>query len=98
MRILHDNTIGKEESMTRGKALDGKPYAGNPHVRFDEGEVAPAATPRRGSLLYRQLGRGTCAYYVTTNDVPEKEQCEIHLISFEAICSFPQLTSGSLLV
>ena len=30
----------------------GKPDAGNPHVRFDEGEVAPAATPRRGSLLY----------------------------------------------
>ena len=26
---------------------------GNPHVRFDEGEVAPAATPRRGSLLYK---------------------------------------------
>ena len=38
--------------MTTGKALNGKPYAGNPHVRFDEGEVAPAATPRRGSLLY----------------------------------------------
>ena len=33
-------------------ALRGKPDAGNPHVRFDEGEVAPAATPRRGSLLY----------------------------------------------
>ena len=29
-----------------------KAFAGNPHVRFDEGEVAPAATPRRGSLLY----------------------------------------------
>ena len=39
--------------MTTGKALDGKPYAGNPHVRFDEGEVAPAAKPRRGSLLYK---------------------------------------------
>ncbi len=39
--------------MATGKAFDGKPYAGNPHVRFDEGEVAPAATPRRGSLLYR---------------------------------------------
>ncbi len=39
--------------MTKGKALDGKPYAGNPHVRFDEGEVAPAAAPRRGSLLYK---------------------------------------------
>ena len=39
--------------MTTGKALDGKSYAGNPHVRFDEGEVAPAATPRRGSLLYK---------------------------------------------
>ena len=33
-------------------ALQGKPDAGNPHVRFDEGEVALAATPRRGSLLY----------------------------------------------
>ena len=38
--------------MTTGKALNGKPYAGNPHVRFDGGEVASAATPRRGSLLY----------------------------------------------
>ena len=45
----------REESMATGKALDGKPYAGNPHVRFDEGEVAPAATPRRGSLLYDNL-------------------------------------------
>ena len=41
--------------MATGKALNGKPYAGNPHVRFDEGEVAPAATPRRGSLLYRTI-------------------------------------------
>ena len=40
--------------MATGKALDGKPYAGNPHVRFDEGEVASAATPRRGSLLYNR--------------------------------------------
>jgi len=39
--------------MATGKALVGKPYAGNPHVRFDGGEVAPAAKPRRGSLLYR---------------------------------------------
>ena len=36
-------------------ALRGKPDAGNPHVRFDEGEVAPAATPRRGSLLYNEI-------------------------------------------
>ena len=44
--------------MATGKALNGKPYAGNPHVRFDEGEVAPAATPRRGSLLYKKnLGK-----------------------------------------
>ena len=34
--------------------LNGKPDAGNPHVRFDEGEV-PAAKPRRGSLLYKKL-------------------------------------------
>ena len=43
--------------MTTGKALNGKPYAGNPHVRFDEGEVAPTATPRRGSLLYKHIAR-----------------------------------------
>ena len=54
--------------MTTGKALNGKPYAGNPHVRFDEGEVASAATPRRGSLLYkivrsfqRAFALGVCA-------------------------------------
>ena len=47
--------------MATGKALDGKPYAGNPHVRFDEGEVAPAATPRRGSLLYKKLMLGIAA-------------------------------------
>ena len=41
--------------MTTLKALHGKLYAGNPHVRFDEGEVAPAATPRRGSLLYTNV-------------------------------------------
>ena len=34
--------------------LRGKPDAGNPHVRFDEGEVA-SAKPRRGSLLYKSL-------------------------------------------
>ena len=32
--------------------LRGKPDAGNPHVRFDEGEVA-SVKPRRGSLLYK---------------------------------------------
>ena len=37
--------------MTTGKALDGKPLVGIPHVRFDEGGVA--ATPSRGSLLYK---------------------------------------------
>jgi len=38
--------------VTTREAFDGKPYAGNPHVRFDEGEVA-SATPRRESLLYK---------------------------------------------
>ena len=38
--------------MTKREALNGKPYAGNPHVRFDEGEAASTATSRRGSLLY----------------------------------------------
>ena len=38
--------------VTKREALNGKPYAGNPHARFDEGEVASAATPRRGPLFY----------------------------------------------
>ena len=33
--------------MNTKKALDETLYAGNPHVRFDEGEVALAATPSR---------------------------------------------------
>ena len=37
------------------KSTIQKPDAGNPHVRFDEGEVASAATSRRGSLLYNKL-------------------------------------------
>ena len=39
--------------MAIGNALEEKLHAGNPHVRFDEGEVASAATPRRRSLLYK---------------------------------------------
>ena len=45
----------RNENMTTLKALRGKLYAGNPHVCFDEGKVALAATPRRGSLLYKKL-------------------------------------------
>lgn len=39
--------------MTKREAFNGKPQTGNPHVRFDEEEVAPA-TPRRGFLLYKK--------------------------------------------
>ena len=38
----------------KNTALQGKPYAGNLHVRFDQGEVAPT-TSRRGSLLYKKI-------------------------------------------
>ena len=38
--------------MTTGKALNGKPYAGNPHVRFDEGAGAPRHSGR-STLLYK---------------------------------------------
>ena len=39
------------KAVTKKDALNGKPYAGNPHIRFDEDEVV-LVTPRRGSLLY----------------------------------------------
>ena len=61
MCIIRKTIEERKESMAKGKALDGKPYAGNPHVRFDEGEVAPAATPRRGSLLYKTYKIATIA-------------------------------------
>ena len=47
--------------MITKRALDGKPYAGNPHVRFDEGEVASAALPRRVSLFYRKINLGVAS-------------------------------------
>lgn len=40
--------------MEIGKAIDGKPYAGDPRVRFDVGNDALAATPMLGSLLYNE--------------------------------------------
>ena len=48
--------------MTKREALNGKPYAGNPHVRFDEGEAASTATSRRGSLLYKKLLLVACIF------------------------------------
>src|SRR5574344_584241 len=53
--IIISNNLQVEKgchAMTNA-TLRGKPDAGNPHVRFDEGEVA-SAKPRRGSLLYRR--------------------------------------------
>ncbi|MBR1588450.1 MAG: hypothetical protein IJ658_09020 [Kiritimatiellae bacterium] len=40
--------------MTRENALDGKPHAGNPHLRY-EGEIVSVETPRRGFLLCKKL-------------------------------------------
>ena len=39
----------------KGKIIKGNVYARNPHVRFDEGGSARAATPSRGSLLYKRM-------------------------------------------
>ena len=52
------------------KVMQGKPYAGNPHVRFDEGEVASVATPRRGSLLYNLRKTMILAAVVASAAIP----------------------------
>ena len=57
------NGLRREESMATGKALNGKPYAGKPHIRFDEGEAALSATPRRGALLYKENIRTVIALF-----------------------------------
>lgn len=51
--------------MATGKALDGKSHAGNPHGRFDEGDVAPTVTPRCGSLLYKKVMIAACVLSMT---------------------------------
>ena len=43
---------GRIKAVTKREACNGKPYAGNPHVRFDDGEDVLAATSRRGPLFY----------------------------------------------
>ena len=37
--------------MATGKTLEGKQYAGNPHVRFDDGVLVSTAMPKRVSLF-----------------------------------------------
>ena len=88
--------------MSTRKAFDGKPYSGNPHVapsqsyggtgRFDEGEVASTATPRRGSLL---CGKGkilTLALVVavsaaaaTPENTPDKFVRYVQSSGFQAV-------------
>ena len=61
------NTIVTEKAVT-----------GNPHAWFDEGEVAPAATPRRGSLLYN--GTSALVYENADPNLPYAfPSCKIHL-------------------
>ena len=70
--------------------LRGKPDAGNPHVRFDEGEVA-SAKPRRGSLLYKN---------VTTENLRRGNRAEPRLrwrvlASLFAMCSVGSAVSAA---
>ena len=74
--------------------LRGKPDAGNPHVRFDEGEVASyppsagrpegvatrGAKPRRGSLLYKLIG--TLAVAVAAIGLQAREAAEYDLVVY----------------
>ena len=75
--------------MATGKALNGKPDAGNPHVapsqryggtsRFDEGEVAPAATPRRGSLLYKGMSFAAVVAVASLSAVAQQTTARPHV-------------------
>jgi len=77
------------------EALHGNLYAGNPHVRFDEGKVV-AATPRRWSLLRSPLALGAvvlaafggeCATE-SIRDTPV-EQRGARILSTEVLCKEP---------
>ena len=79
--------------MITGKALNGKPYAGNPHVRFEEGEVASAATPRRGSLLYKTGPIGTlpgiAAFQAARPRAPQLKTGNIGIGNTSTLATFP---------
>ena len=51
----------EDRTVTTVKAFEGKPHAGNPRVRFDEGGVAPA-TPRRVALLCNKALKRSFAF------------------------------------
>ena len=51
--------------MTKREALNGKPYAGNPHVRFDEGK---SHRQRRGVGLYSTYGKTSQKVLVRHSD------------------------------
>ena len=78
--------------------LRGKPDAGNPHVRFDEGEVA-SAKPRRGSLLYKRLPKYTPAevrndpygftYKEMSEVIGENEAKALYEELYSRLCKMP---------
>ena len=72
--------------------LRGKPDAGNPHVRFDEGEVA-SAKPRRGSLLYNMIRKSVhvCAMACLSMCVGAAEDGDVTILTN----GYRQFVSGS---
>ena len=64
----------RKKAVTKGEALSGKPYAGNPHVRFDEGKSAQAATSRRGALLYKFVKILFAVLAISTTGLAEEQQ------------------------
>ena len=83
--------------MKTKKVLNGKSYAGNPRVRFDEGDVASAATSRRGSLLYKHSNlviiAGLVAGLVTGfGHAAEDNPASVNLETPDAFLSYVEAT------
>jgi len=73
--------------------LRGKPNAGNPHVRFDEGEVA-SVKPRRGSLLYRNLRFVVVAAVCAAGGFVRAESSSDWVVTWDdAACSVGSVTN-----
>ena len=50
----HQSLTSERQINMEEKVMQGKPYAGNPHVRFDEGAGAPRHSGR-SALLYKEM-------------------------------------------
>ena len=68
--------------------LRGKPYAGNPHVRFDVGK-GTSGKPRKGALFYNARPKLLLALALVSIAIPDAVGMTVDLARVKVVCSDP---------